>query len=162
MNFFRCFLLLYTAIAYNQNTIERETLSSQGSSLIIANGIYVSQTIGQLSAIGKLSTNNLTFSQGFQFNRNQTNKSIKKLNSNNIICFPNPFVSRVYLKFPKSIQDFVTVRIFALQGKLVFQQKVKVNEDELILDLDGLQPALYEVLIIVNNNIYVAKIIKNK
>jgi len=57
-------LILFTSGIYAQS-IHHQMLSSQGTSKILNNGMMISQTIGQQSAIGN-HTNGVTVGQGFQ------------------------------------------------------------------------------------------------
>ena len=55
---------LFTLFTFSQE-IQREVISSQGESVQLDSGIYVTQTIGQHS-VASYSIDNLTVQQGYQ------------------------------------------------------------------------------------------------
>ena len=69
--------LLFISSMFGQD-IQRQMISSQGNSIAVSNGMYVSQSIGQQSLTGTSQKNNLTISQGYQ--QSLWNNYIKKNN----------------------------------------------------------------------------------
>lgn len=160
MKFFRCFLLLYTVVAYNQTTGKSEIMSLQGSSMKLENRLYISQTIGQLSLIDIFTKNEKTNSKSLKQSQYKFHDYINEQNPNNVICFPNPFIDTIHIKFPKIVQDEVIVFVFDQQGKLVQQLQTKAENNSIKLSLYNLQPAIYNIVIYTKNNKYYTKIIK--
>ncbi len=58
-------ILLSNNFLYSQE-LHHQMLSAQGKSTVLANGTYVSQTIGQQSVIGNYTRDGKTYGQGFQ------------------------------------------------------------------------------------------------
>ena len=108
---------------FGQNSLHHQMLSSQGTSKVLSNGTYVSQTIGQQSLIGNYSKNGTTYGQGFQ--QSVWNKYIQSTTNNPIttVVYPNPFISTINFQFSQPIKDVINIELFDIRGRLVFQKQ---------------------------------------
>jgi hypothetical protein len=136
-------------------------LSSQGKSVEIANGMLVSQSIGQQSAIGN-NTNGHTVGQGFQ----QSNW--KKYVNNNIITaistitYPNPFVTAINFQFSIPVKDKILIEVFDIRGRLVFKEEKMASETLLTIDLVQLPSSNYLARLTAPNYTYYSQILKQE
>lgn len=153
-------LLLSCSAAYSQN-IHHQMLSSQGTSKILDNGMYVSQTIGQQSVSGNFSTSNSTFGQGFQqsnwiryFNQNSSQNKIATT------TFPNPFISTINFQFSTSIKDEISFSLFDVRGRLVYHEDKVITGNILTIDLPNIASSNYLVQLSAPNYLYYTQILK--
>jgi hypothetical protein len=125
-------------------------ISSQGASAVLPNGMIVKQTIGQQSVSGT-AKGEFTIQQGFQQNHWARMVAKAPVRSDiTVTAYPNPFISEVNFQFSKVISEAVSIAIFDVGGRLVFQQNQKVIDGILRLDLSRLTGSIY--LVRVNNN----------
>ena len=94
-------LLLFFSIgltAYGQN-LHHQMLSTQGTSKVLSNGTYVSQTIGQQSVIGNYTQDGKSYGQGYQ--QSVWSKYIQSTTNNAItmVVYPNQFISEIKFQF---------------------------------------------------------------
>jgi hypothetical protein len=138
-------------------------LSSQGNSTKKANGLVVKQTVGQQSTTGSSSNKNYVLMQGFQqslwskyiaSNKIETPEDIKT------ITYPNPFTENVNFQFSKPMTDVISIYIFDILGRLVYEQKKKADSTILTIDLTTLSSSEYLVRLSTTNLNYYTKIIK--
>jgi hypothetical protein len=59
-------ILLVPFLSIHSQELHHQALSSQGTSKVLSNGIYVSQTIGQQSVIGNYTKDDKTYGQGYK------------------------------------------------------------------------------------------------
>lgn len=154
-------LILLTSIPIFSQKLHHQMLSSQGKSLVIANGVLVSQSIGQLSAIGNYN-NGYTIGQGFQHSNWKKYEKTNLETNISIITFPNPFISTIYFQFSKPITDNVKIAIFDINGRLVFKEEKKVFGLLLILELPQLASSNYLVRLSTPNNKFYSQILKQE
>lgn len=134
-------------------------VSSQGTSKILNNGMLVSQTIGQQSAIGN-HTNGITVGQGFQ-----QSHWAKYVNSNVAIqitttTYPNPFIGTINFKFSQPIMETIEIAVFDVRGRLIFQDKKRAAESILTVELPQLASSNYLVRLSAPNYTYYSQILK--
>jgi hypothetical protein len=136
-------------------------LSSQGKSTILSNGMMVSQTIGQQSAIGN-HTNGVTLGQGFQ--QSHWTKFVNSNTSVNIITttYPNPFIKSVNFQFSQPITEFIEIAVFDIRGRLIFKESKKANNSILTLELPLLASSNYLVRLTAPNYTYYSQILKQE
>jgi hypothetical protein len=136
-------------------------LSAQGKSVVIANGMLVSQSIGQQSATGNYKKG-YVIGQGFQ--QNNWEKLINKNKASIIstVTYPNPFISTINFQFSQAITDEITVTLFDVIGRLVFQQEAKATGNILIVELPQLASSNYLVLLTAPNYKYYSQILKQE
>lgn len=146
---------------YSQN-LQRQMVAAQGNTITIANGMYVSQSIGQQSITGTSQKNKLTISQGYQ---QSLWSNYIKTNEASIIStktYPNPFFDTVYFQFSQPINTNVQITLFDITGRIVFQETINPNGSILsILNLQ-LPSATYLVHLTSEKWNYYTQIIQSK
>ncbi len=153
-------LLFFNTCLYSQS-LHHQILSAQGKSVVIANGMLVSQSIGQQSATGNYKKG-YVIGQGFQ----QSNWG-KLMNKNktsiiSTVTYPNPFLSTINFQFSQAITDEITVTLFDAIGRLVFQQEAKAVGNILTIELPQLASSNYLVLLQAPNYKYYSQILKQQ
>lgn len=155
--------LIFLAIAFKSNSqdLHHQMLSSQGKSTILSNGMMVSQTIGQQSAIGN-HTNGITIGQGFQ--QRYWSKHVATNLSNDIITttYPNPFISTINFQFSKPITKPIEIAIFDIRGRLIFKESKSANNSILTIELPLLASSNYLVRLTAPNYTYYSQILKQE
>jgi hypothetical protein len=134
-------------------------LSSQGMSKKMPNGTVVRQIIGQQSVTGT-SSNNYVIMQGFQQSFWGKYISSNTVAAIKVTTYPNPFISTVNFELSKPIMGLITVNVFDLSGHLIFEEKIKPNNNILSIDLPALPSSEYLVRLNALNFNYYTKIIK--
>lgn len=154
------FLCLNTFV-YGQN-VHHQMLSSQGISVELYNGMYISQTVGQQSVTGNSTKNGYSIGQGYQqsvWSRYINSNLISEITTT---TYPNPFVTSVNFQFSRPINDVISVAIFDIRGRLVFQQEKKVNETILTIEIEQLPASNYLVRLSSKNYRYYTQILKQQ
>lgn len=132
-------LVIFLAIGsalYSQN-LQRQMVAAQGNTITIANGMYVSQSIGQQSITGTSQKNKLTISQGYQ---QSLWSNYIKTNEASIIStktYPNPFFDTLNFQFSQPINANVQITLFDITGRIVFQETKNPNGS--IVSISNLQ-----------------------
>jgi hypothetical protein len=157
-------LLLFEFCSYGQ-TLHHQMLSIQGTSITLPNGMYVSQTIGQQSVTGTYSADGAVYSQGFQ--QGMWGKYISSNNSSSTnkittITYPNPFVSTINFQFSEPIAGLISIRVFDISGKLIFNQEQKADDNLLKVDMSQLAGTNYLVQLSAPNFMYYTQILKKQ
>lgn len=157
-------LVVFLAIgsALHSQNLQRQMVASQGNSFTIANGMYISQSIGQQSLTGTSQKNNLTISQGYQ---QSLWSNYIKTNDASIIStktYPNPFFDTVYFQFSQPINTSIQITLFDITGKIVFQETKKPNETILTISNLQLPSATYLVHLVAEKWNYYTQIIQSK
>ncbi len=78
----------------------------------------------------------------------------------NINVFPNPSSDRFYFEINEKINDQSVLYLYDIQGQLKFE-KISYEQDIIELEATELENGIYFYKLIVNNNIYTGKILKN-
>ena len=155
------FLWIFLALTLNSycQDLHHQMLSSQGKSTILNNGMLVSQTIGQQSAIGN-HTNGVTVGQGFQ--QSHWAKYVKSNTSVNIATttYPNPFIATVNFQFSQPIKETIEIAVFDIRGRLIFQDKKRATDSVLTVELPQLASSNYLVRLTAPNYTYYSQILK--
>jgi PKD repeat protein len=88
-------------------------------------------------------------------------EAIQETHENNIMISPNPSNGLVNITFPEIINDQVEVRVLNYLGKIVYEEKISVNETSLSFDLnlERVDPGIYFIVIIEKQIILTEKII---
>lgn len=154
------FLCLNTFV-YGQN-LHHQMLSSQGTSVEIYNGMYISQTVGQQSFTGNSTKNGYSIGQGYQ--QSVWSKYIDSNSTAEITTttYPNPFIQSVNFQFSRPINDVISVAVFDIRGRLIFQQEKKSNETILTIELAQLPAENYLVRLSAKNYTYYTQILKQQ
>ena len=135
-------------------------LSAQGTSKVLPNGLFVSQTIGQQSVTGNYTSNGKTYGQGFQQNAWSKRISNNAINLITTTTYPNPFVSKINFQFSQPIKETISISIFDVRGRLVYTEDRKASENILSVDLPNLSSSNYLVQLATPNYTYYAQILK--
>jgi hypothetical protein len=156
-------LLLFLLLAFNVfgQPLHHQMLSAQGTSVALPNGAYVSQTIGQQSVTGNYTQKGYTYGQGYQ--QRLWGNYIKSNPINATITtttYPNPFVETIHFQFSQPIKEVITITVFDIRGRLVFQQEKRANERLLTVDLPQLASENYLVRLAAPNYTYYTQILK--
>ncbi len=157
---FFTFLFLFISFSFGQS-IHHQMLSSQGGNSIISSGLIVKYTIGQQSVTGN-TTGAYTVQQGFQ--RSNWNKINEQNSSVSIstITSPIPFKDLIHFTFSGNVGETLSIQIFDVSGRLVFNDVLQVVEQTTALDLKYLPSATYFVKLSNPTYLYYTKIIKNE
>ncbi len=154
-----CFTFLILFNTATAQHLHHQMLSSQGKSTILSNGMLVSQTIGQQSAIGN-HTNGVTVGQGFQ--QSHWAKYVKSNTAVNIVTttYPNPFITTVNFQFSQPIKETIEIAVFDVRGRLIFQDKKRATDSVLTVELPQLASSNYLVRLTAHNYTYYSQILK--
>jgi hypothetical protein len=154
-------ILLSNNFLYSQE-LHHQMLSAQGKSTVLANGTYVSQTIGQQSVIGNYTREGKTYGQGFQ--QSMWGNYIKGNAANTITTttYPNPFVDVVNFEFSQAITDKILVELFDVRGRLVFSTSQQAEGTLLTVNLPNLAASNYLVHLTTSNYSYYTQILKHE
>ena len=151
-------LLLFCSTFYGQ-ILHHQMISSQSKSATLSNGMLVKQTVGQQSVIGN-SKGDFIIIQGFQQNYWAKLLTDVPIKGNLVVTtYPNPFVTSINFEFSKPIKE-ISITVFDIGGRLLFNQLKEVREGMLTLDLSGLPNSLYLVKITNSEINQYVKIIK--
>ena len=154
--------LLFCGCLVNAQQLHHQMLSAQGKSTVLANGTYVSQTIGQQSVIGNYTRVGKTYGQGFQ--QSLWGSYIKGNAANTITTttYPNPFVDVVNFEFSQIIPDVISVELFDVRGRLVFSTAQKAEGNLLTIDIPNIAASNYLVHLTTSNYSYYTQILKDE
>ena len=94
----KLFIIIIFPLTIVSQEIQREVISSQGESVELDSGIYVSQTIGQHS-IASYTMDNLTVQQGYQQSFWNSLISNNEEFNVDITFYPNPTIDFVNFNF---------------------------------------------------------------
>jgi len=155
------FFLLFSCAFYGQ-VMHHQMLSAQGASQELSSGVIINQTIGQQSSTGNSSTDFVVM-QGFQQNlwgKYITSNAAEDLKGIKTITYPNPFTETVNFQFSEPVTGVVTISVFDILGRVVYQQeKVPINTT-LTIDLSILPATKYLVRLQTLKLTYYTQIIK--
>jgi hypothetical protein len=142
--------------------LNRQMFSSQGKSVVLKNGTFVSQSIGQQSVFGSLSNLDFTVQQGFQQSAKSKSTKIISFEAITTVFYPNPIIDNLNFKFSSEIKGMLKIAILTVAGKQVFRGEQYVFGNILTISSLGYLPSgVYVVYLAATNYKYTAKIIKN-
>ena len=158
MKYFILFFFCSVSNVFSQS-LHHQMISAQGKSIILNNGMLLSQTIGQQSPIG-YQTNGITLGQGFQ-----QSHWVKYVNSNTSVniattTYPNPFISTVNFEFSQPLKETIEIDVFDVNGRLIFQDKKRATDSVLSVELPQLASNNYLVRLSAPNYTYYSQILK--
>lgn len=157
------FLLLILSVSASAQQIHHQMLSSQGTSKTLFDGTFISQTIGQQSVIGTSTKDGITYGQGYQQSVWSTYfKQNAALSSITTTTYPNPFVQTVNFQFSKPLSDVISVSIYDIRGRLIYQEAKKAVENILTIELPQLASSNYLVKLSATNYTYYTQILKQQ
>ena len=149
---------MFTLFTFSQE-IQREVISSQGESVELDSGIYVTQTIGQHS-VASYSIDNLTVQQGYQQSFwNSLINSNEEFNVD-INFYPNPTIDYVNFNFSNLESSDLNVLVFDYAGRVLITTKIDIENYKTKLDLSSLPSGSYLIYLNTNKFNYHTKIIK--
>ena len=131
-----------TSLFFGQS-LHHQMMSAQGGNSIAPSGLIVKYTIGQQS---------------------NWNKIIEQNNSVSIstTTFPIPFKDLINFTFSGNVGETLSIQIFDVAGRLVFNDVLQVVAQTTALDLKHLPSATYFVKLSNPTYLYYTKIIKNE
>lgn len=158
-------LLLVFVLSINSmlsQELHHQALSSQGTSKVLPNGIYVSQTIGQQSVIGNYTKDGKTYGQGYQ--QSVWSRYIQSTTNNTIttVVYPNPFINTINFQFSQSIKERIHVELFDIRGRLIFKTDQQPTENTLTLELPNIASSNYLVKLSTPTYTYYTQILKQE
>ena len=144
----------------NSQELGREMISSQGNSVLLESGHYVTQTIGQQTITGNYDGQNKVI-QGFQqphWNNLISNSEV--LDSIEISHYPNPVITNLNFIFSNYYDGVTNVLVFDFSGRLVMERSLSVESGSAQLNLSSIPSGSYLVYLKNNKLNYYTKIIK--
>jgi hypothetical protein len=156
------YLILFFSCSFYGQLLHHQMLSAQGASIITNNGFVINQTIGQQSLTGNSSGSYIVM-QGFQqslWGNYIASNAAEDLIGIKITTYPIPFTETVNFQFSEPITDLVSILIFDIVGRVVYQQN-KIPIDTLLsLNLSMLPSTKYLVRLQTVKLNYYTQIIK--
>lgn len=153
------YLLLLFSVSFYGQVLHHQMISSQGATKKLSNGYTISQTIGQQSAIGN-SNKDAVVIQGFQQSLWSSYIASNEKTEIVVLTYPNPFTDLLHFQFSNPIKDEVVVYVFDVSGRLVHQEKGKLENAILTINLLKLPRSEYLVQLRSMTMTYYTKIIK--
>ena len=152
-------IILFFQQTYSQE-LKREMISSQGTSVLLESGHYVTQTIGQQSVTGSNFGQNKVI-QGFQQpNWNNLISNSEVMDSIEINHYPNPVITNLNFNFSNYNDGVTNVMVFDFSGRLVMERSLKIESGASQLNLSSIPSGSYLVYLRNNKLNYYTKIIK--
>jgi hypothetical protein len=161
MKYLLMFFMFFSISFYGQ-VLHHQMISSQGMSVKTPNGLVVKQTIGQQSITGN-SSNNYVVMQGFQqslWGKHIASNKAVVMDDIKTVTYPNPFTQTVNFQFSKPIKGMVSIYVYDLLGRVVFDQEKESINNILTIDLTSLVSSEYLVRLKTPKFNYYTKIIK--
>ena len=152
------FVLISPLLIFSQE-LHHEMISSQGKSVELDSGIYVSQTIGQHS-IASYSIDNLTVQQGYQQSFWSSLINTNEEFSTEINFYPNPTIDIVNFNFSNLESSDLNVLVFDYAGRVLITTKINIENYKTKVDLSSLPSGSYLIYLNTNKFNYHTKIIK--
>jgi len=159
---FSCgFLLL--AVALNAQEVLRSNLGVTGSSQNFEEGgnrFTLQQSVGQQSVIGTYGVGGFTMRQGFIQPPVRVQRIFESETALNAVVYPNPFKSLLYVRFGEEVKGMLSVKIFDLAGKLVYDRPIQAQQ-QVQIELDFLSSGEYLLTMDTEDKNFTATILKN-
>ena len=157
------YLLLLFSVSFYGQVLHHQMISSQGASTKTADGLIIKQTIGQQSLIGTSGNKNYVVMQGFQqslWGKYIASNNVETIEGIVTTTYPNPFTETINFQFSKPVADIISISVFDVLGRLVYEQKQNAVNSILTIDLNTLPTSQYLVRLSATNLNYYTKIIK--
>lgn len=138
-------------------------LSSQGISIKTSNGLIVGQSIGQQSLTGTSTNKDYVVVQGFQqsvWSKYIASSKSEEADGIKITTYPNPFTETINFQFSEPITDMVSILVYDILGRVVYQQDKMPINNLLTINLAMLPSTKYLVLLKTLKLNYYTQIIK--
>jgi hypothetical protein len=139
--------------------VQRQTVSSQGG-VYIANGLFFSQSIGQLSVIGTSKTSKLTFQQGFQQSLISIVSNAISIPDFSVTIYPNPVVDSFTITVANAPEEPLIIKITNLLGQQLYQGQLASFQSQKTIPFGSYPDGTYLVQLFSGNQIITKKIIK--
>jgi hypothetical protein len=156
------YLFLFFSCSFYGQVLHHQMLSAQGASIITNNGFVINQTIGQQSLTGNSSGGYIVM-QGFQqslWGKYIASTKAEDLIGIKITTYPIPFTETVNFQFSEPTTDLVSILIFDVVGRVVYQQNKIPIGTLLSLNLSMLPSTKYLVRLQTVKLNYYTQIIK--
>jgi hypothetical protein len=156
------YLFMFFSFSFYGQVLHHQMISSQGLSKEMPNGLVIKQTIGQQSVTGN-SNDTYVVMQGFQqslWGKYIATSKKQEIEGIKTVTYPNPFVETVNFQFSEPITDMVSILVFDILGRVVYQQnKIPINTI-LTINLEMLPSTKYLVRLNTPKLNYYTQIIK--
>jgi len=83
------------------------------------------------------------------------------LNEIGILVYPNPNEGIFYIELPSMPSELIEIKIFDLQAKLIQKKSLKIDNKVIQIDMSEFNNGIYFIELIIDNEIFRQKIIKN-
>lgn len=154
-------ILLLLNYSVEAQVLNRQMFSAQGKTIVLKNGTFVSQSIGQLSVFGSLSNSVFTVQQGFQQSAKSKSNKVVPFEAISTVIYPNPITDIVNFKFSSEVTGYIKVSILTAAGRQVYSGEKYVMGNILTIESLGyLSSGVYVVYLAAPNYKYTAKLIK--
>jgi hypothetical protein len=158
--FLFCFLL--ASVSWGQK-LHHQVIASQGINAKIANGIIISQSLGQVNAaVGNFKNPKTIIGQGYiqSFGIAKNTSPIQEVVS--MLVYPNPVTDSANFQFSSDIGTTATLYVFDNRGRLVFNKQGEPKQNILTHDLSQLSEGVYFAKIETSNHTFSTKIMMTK
>lgn len=153
-------LLLFNCSVKAQD-LNRQMFSSQGKSIVLKSGTFVSQSIGQQSMFGSFGNESFIMQQGFQHSSKSLYVKAVFFESISTLVYPNPVVDIVNFKFSSEVKGLIKMSILNFAGTQVYRgEKYAMGNILSVESLAYLPTGVYMVYLSGLNYRYAAKLIK--
>ena len=132
----KLFITIIFPLTIISQEIQREMISSQGESVELDSGIYVTQTIGQHS-VASYSIDNLTVQQGYQQSFWNSLINTNEEFNVDITFYPNPTIDYVNFNFSNLESSDLNVLVFDYAGRVLITTTMPILHFQRILDQPG-------------------------
>lgn len=156
------FCLLLGSVCWGQK-LHHQTIASQGGNSKIANGITVSQSVGQVNAaVGNYKNPQLIIGQGYiqSFGIAKSTSPIREIVA--MMVYPNPVIDIANFQFSSTIGTSVNFYLFDSRGRLVYSKEAGLTQNNFAIDLSMVSEGVYFAKIETSNYTFSTKILKSK
>jgi hypothetical protein len=142
------FLVVVCAVfsfSLQAQTLRNQTLAAMGTTTTTRqqSGIFVQQSIGQISVTGTYNASSLRLSQGFLRGGVALSREIQP--SFSVVAFPNAFIDKLTFRFAEIHTEEILLQVIDIQGRLVYETTRKPMNKEIEVSLPFLAPGVYLV-----------------
>ncbi len=157
------YLLLLFSITFQGQVLHHQMISSQGLSTKTPDGLIIRQTVGQQSLTGTSGNKEYVVMQGFQqslWGKYIASNHVDAIEGITTTTYPNPFTETINFQFSKPVTDAISISVYDVMGRLVYEQNKKAVNDILSIDLSELPTYEYLIRLRAANLNFYTKIIK--
>lgn len=139
-------VFFFTILNSVAQDLKHQMISAQGASVVTASGIRITQTIGQQSITGN-SLGDVVVQQGYQQSFWKILVSQNTIDTNTIKLYPNPASNILYVHFGELTDLPIHLTLFDLNGRLVFNRNLRIENSQISIDVSSLDMGMYLVKI---------------